>query len=319
MTQDTRIVGIDVSKAKIDCCIRSLRLWLSQPSTAEGHARLIAWLRENAVDVAVMEASGGYERPWVEALRRAGIAVRIVDPKRVRHFAKSAGRLAKNDLIDAEMIAWFAETFSDAGGQPPEPEREELDRLMTARAGLIDVKTQLKNQGEHAQPKVVAAAHRAILRTVQSQLAKLDAAIAAKLEANERFVEPTKIITSVPGLAELVAAGVIAWLPEAGQIDNKAVAALLGGAPYDDDSGQRQGQRHIRGGRRKLRNLLFMPVMGAATQHNPVLKAYYQRLLAKGKKPKVALIACMRKLIVILNTMLARGETWDPSRHRVTA
>jgi transposase len=319
MAQHARIVGIDVSKAKIDCCIRSLKLRLSVGRTEEGQARLVAWLRENQVGIAVMEASGGYERPWAEVLRRAGIAVRIVDPKRVRHFAKSAGRLAKNDLIDAETIAWFAETFNDEAGQPPEPEREELDRLMTARAGLIDVKTQLANQGEHAQPRVVAAAHRAILRTVRTQLAKLEAAISARLETNERFVEPTKIITSVPGLAEFVAAGVIAWLPEAGQIDNKAVAALLGSAPYDDDSGQHQGQRHIRGGRRKLRNFLYMAVMGAATQHNPVLKTYYQRLLAKGKKPKVALIACMRKLIVILNTMLARGETWDPSRSPVPA
>jgi transposase len=319
MAQNVRIVGIDVSKAKIDCYVRSPRLRMSQPSTAEGRAGLVAWLRENAVDVAVMEASGGYEREWAETLRRAGIMVRIVDPKRVRHFAKSAGRLAKNDPIDAEMIAWFAETFSDQAGQPPEPEREELDRLMTARASLINVKTQLENQREHRQPNVVTTAHRAILRTLRRQLSKLQAAITAKIEANERFVEQTNIITSVPGLAELVAAGVIAWLPEAGRIDNKAVAALVGGAPYDDDSGQHQGQRHIRGGRRKLRNLLFMPVMGAATQHNPVLKAYYQRLIARGKKPKVALIACMRKLIVILNTMLARGETWDPSRHRVTA
>jgi transposase len=315
MAQNTRLVGIDVSKAKIDCCIRSVGQRLSLPSTAEGQAGLIAWLCENTVDVAVMEASGGYERVWADALRRAGITVRIVDPKRVRHFAKSAGQLAKNDPIDAEMIAWFAETFNDGAGQAPEPEREELDRLMTARAGLVNVKTQLENQREHRQPSVVATAYRAILRSVQTQLSKIEAAIAVKLKTNERFVEPTRIITSVPGLAGLVAAGVTAWLPELGRIDNKAVAALLGSAPYDDDS----GQRHIRGGRRKLRNLLFMPVMGAATQHNPVLKAYYQRLIAKGKPPKVALIACMRKLIVILNTMLARGETWDPSRHRVTA
>jgi len=119
-------------------------------------------------------------------------------------------------------------------------------------------------------------------------------------------------LSSPPGLADQSVAGLIAWLPELGRISNEAAAALLGAAPYDDDSGGRKGQRHIKGGRRKLRNLLYMPVMGAATQHNPVLKAYYQRLIVKGKEPKVAIIACMRKLIVILNTMLARDETWNP-------
>jgi len=320
MAQNTRIVGIDVSKAKVDGCIRSLQLRLSRPSTTEGQAAMIAWLRENAVGVAVMEASGGYERLWAEALRAAGIAVRIVDPKRVRNFAKSAGRLAKNDPIDAEMIAWFAETFDEAAGHPPpDPEREELDRLMTARAGLIEVKTQIENRGEHRQSRVVATAHRAILRTVRTQLAKIEAMIAAKIETNARFAQRAEIITSVPGFAEQTAAGLIAWLPELGQIGNKSAAALVGSAPYDDDSGQHKGKRFIKGGRRKLRNLLFMPVMGAATQHNPVIKAHYQRLRAKGKEPKVALIACMRKLIVILNTMLARGEKWDTSRYPALA
>jgi transposase len=312
MAQNGRIVGIDVSKLKVDGFIRSLQIGSSQPSTPEGEKQLIAWLRENGVQAAVMEASGGYEKRWATALRSAGIAVRIVDPKRVRHFAKSAGRLAKNDPIDAAIIAWFAETFSDAVGLPHEPEREELDRLVTARNGLLKVQTQIENQGEHHQPRLIMTAHRAILRMLRAQLAKIDAAIAAKLEASPRIARRTEIITSVPGYGEQTAAGVIAWLPELGQISNKEAAALVGIAPYDDDSGEHKGKRVIKGGRRKLRNLLYMSTMGAATQHNPVLKAYYQRLRAKGKEPKVALVACMRKLIVILNTMLARNETWNP-------
>ena len=149
---------------------------------------------------------------------------------------------------------------------------------------------------------------------MRAELRKLDAAIAAKIKAKPSFARRAEIIDSVPGLADQTVAGVIAWLPELGHISNEAAAALVGAAPYDDDSGGRKGQRHIKGGRRKLRNLLYMPVMGAATQHNPVLKAYYQRLIARGKEPKVAIIACMRKLIVILNTMLARDETWNPAR-----
>ena len=314
MPQSGRIVGLDVAKSKADGCIRSLQLRLSQPSTPEGRAAMVAWLRTHDVATAVMEASGGYERGWAEALREAGIGVRIVDPKRVRHFAKSAGCLAKNDAIDAAMIAWFAETFPDTSALPHDPDREELDALVTARKALVDLVTQIKNPGEHRQPRPVRRAYAAILRNVTTQLARLEAAIAAKLAATARFTARAEIIESVPGLATQTVAGVIAWLPELGQISNKAAGALLGAAPYDDDSGKRKGERHIKGGRQEIRNLLYMATLGAATKHNPVLKAYYHRLRAKGKPAKVALIACMRKLIVILNTMLARGEKWDPAR-----
>ena len=315
MPQEQRIVGIDIAKAKADACIPSMTLSLSTPSTPAGQAEMVAWLRRNRVDQAVMEASGGYERSWAQALCAAGIAVRIVDPKRVRHFARAAGRQAKNDRIDAEMIARFAETFGDLEAQPHDPAREEIDRLVQARAALKELDTQLAQQGEHRQPAPVAKAFGAIGKVMRAELRKLDAAIAAKIKAHPVFARRAQIIASVPGLADQTVAGVIAWLPELGQVSDEAAAALIGAAPYDDDSGERRGARHIKGGRRKLRNLLFMPVMGAATQHNPVLKAFYQRLRAKGKEAKVALIACMRKLIVILNTMLARDQTWNPPAH----
>jgi transposase len=152
---------------------------------------------------------------------------------------------------------------------------------------------------------------------VARQQAKLEALIAAKIENTERFAQRAEIIQSVPGLAETSTAGLIAFLPELGLVDRQAASALLGVAPFDDDSGKRRGQRHIQGGRRKLRCLLYMPIVSAATLHNPVLKACYQRLIAKGKLAKVALVACMRKLIGILNTMLARGEKWDPTKHAI--
>src|SRR5450432_3579427 len=236
---DLVVVGIDVAKDKVDACIRRFTLRQTFPNTAQGHRKLVAWLRKYQVGKAVMEASGGYEREWRNVLHNAGIEVRIVDPRRVRSFALSAGRLAKNDPIDAEMIAWFAETFSQAPGQIPDAAREEL-------------------------------ATSAIL---------------------------------------------IAGMPELGQVSDKVAAALIGVAPYDDDSGKRRGERYIKGGRRWVRNAIYMPCLGAATQYNPVLKAFYQRLLAKGKEPKVALVACMRKLIIILNTMLARRQKWNPGRH----
>ena len=314
MPQKGRIVGLDISKLKVDGCIRSLEMRLEAPSSGEGHMQMVSWLRANGVGLEVMEASGGYERSWAEALSAADIAVRIVDPKRVRHFAKSAGRLAKNDPIDAEMIAWYAETFPDAPSRTQDADREELAKLVKARAALMQARTDLGNHGEHRQPRAAKKAFAAVLRSLETQLAHLEAAIEAKVAATPDLASDAEIIESVPGLATQAAAGLLAWMPELGRVDDKAISALLGVAPYDDDSGKRRGERHIKGGRMAMRNLLFMPVTGAATQHNPVLKAYYERLRTKGKEHKVALTACMRKLIVILNTMLARREKWDPCR-----
>lgn len=316
MAQKSRLVGIDVAKAKIDAAIRS-GPEASFANNPEGRAALVAWLREHGIGKAVMEASGGYERSWAELLRKEGLEVAIVDPKRVRHFAKSAGRLAKNDAIDARMIAWFGEVFDDLASQAGDADREELDRMVTTRLGILGLKDQIDNWNEHEQPKAVQKILQALRKAVDAQLAKLQQLIATKIDRTEPFAQRAEIVCSVPGLAGAAASGVIAFFPELGRIDRQAAAALLGAAPFDDDSGERHGERHIRGGRRKLRTLLFMPVLSAATRHNPVLKAHYQQLIARGKKPKVALIACMRKLIGILNTMLARGEKWDPTKHAV--
>jgi transposase len=222
MAQPDRIVGIDVAKLKVDACIRSLQRGLSTPSTPAGEQELIAWLRENGVGLAVMEAGGGYERRWAEALRKAGIAVRIVDPKRVRYFAKSAGRLAKNDPIDAAMIAWFAETFAPETSPADDPEREALDRLVTARRLLVRLSTQIGQLGEHRQPRVVATAQRAIGKAITAQLAKLEAAIKTTVRANPERAARAAIIQSVPGLGPQFVPGALAWLPELGRISKAA-------------------------------------------------------------------------------------------------
>jgi transposase len=262
----------------------------------------------------VMEASGGYEREWAKALRVARIDVRIVDPKRVRSFAQSAGRLAKNDTIDAEMIAWFAETFDEAPGQVYDAAREKLHQMVNARQAMKEMQTKLKNQGEHKLPAEVQRLHAQTSKTIRVELARLEAEISALIDSTPHFNELAEIIESVPGIGRTTCAALIAAMPELGRASNKIVAALLGVAPYDDDSGRRRGERHIKGGRRRTRNAFHMACMGAATLHNPVLKAFYQRLVAKGKLKKVALTACMRKLICILNVMIERREKWDASR-----
>ena len=312
---DLVVVGIDVAKDKVDACIRSLSLRQTFPSTPQGHRKLVAWLRKHQVSKAVMEASGGYERTWAKVLREAGIEVRIVDPKRVRNFALSAGRLAKNDAIDAEMIAWFAETFNEAPSQTHDTAHEELVALVKARIGLVELKTRLQSQDVHAGPGQVRKAHARILKSLAAEIEKLEAAIAAKIKATADFAERAEIIESVPGFAETTSANLVAAMPELGHVSDRIAAALIGLAPYDDDSGQRRGERHIKGGRRWIRNAIYMPCLGAATQNNPVIKAFYDRLIAKGKAPKVALVACMRKLIIILNTLIARRQKWDPGRH----
>jgi len=312
------VVGVDVAKDKVDACIRGLALRQTCPSTAQGHRKLVAWLRKYQVNKAVMEASGGYERDWVKVLREAGIEVRIVDPKRVRSFALSAGRLAKNDAIDAEMIAWFAETFSEAPGQVHDALQEELQALVKARLNLVDLKIRLEAQNEHAAPGLVQKARARLLKSLLGEIAKLEVAISTRVRATPDLAERAEIIDSVPGFAETTSANLVAGMPELGHVSDKIAAALLGVAPYDDDSGKRRGERLIKGGRRWVRNAIYMPCVGAATLNNPVLKAFYDRLIAKGKKPKVALVACMRKLIVILNTLIARRQKWDPCRYLVS-
>jgi transposase len=285
------VAGIDVAKDKADVSIRALSQRQTFPSTAAGRRQLISWLRKHKVTKAVMEASGGYERQWAKALRDAGIEVRIVDPKRVRSFAQSAGRLAKNDGIDSDTIGWFAEVFVEAPSQAHDAARETLQQMVNARQGLLDIRTMLSNKAEQDVPEPVQKSHACLLKTVAVELAKLEAAITALVKATPHFARRAEIIESVPGLAATTAAGL---------------------------SGKRHGERQIKGGRRKVRNLFYMASLGAATRHNPALNAFYRRLIAKGKKAKVALVACMRKLIVILNTMIARGEKWDANRYLVS-
>ena len=217
MAQNDRVVvGIDVAKDKVDACIRSLSQRRTFPSTAEGRRQLISWLRKHKVTKAVMEASGGYEREWATALRKKDVEVRIVDPKRVRSFARSAGRLAKNDAIDAEMIAWFAETFDKAKGQAYDAAREKLRQMVNARQGLLDIKTMLDNKGEQDVPEPVQRIHARLLKKIAAELATLEVAIAATVKATPHFAERGEIIESVPGLAEITSAGLIAAMPELG-------------------------------------------------------------------------------------------------------
>jgi transposase len=225
---DLVVVGLDVAKDKVDACIRSLSQWQTFPSTAEGRRALIRWLRRHKVGKAAMEASGGYERDWARALREASIEALIVDPKRVRNFARSAGRLAKNDPIDAQMIAWFAEIFVEAKGQAYDAEREKLAQIVSARQFLIEMRTRLRNRKEHSAPEAVRKMQAQLLKSIALELAKIDAAIAATIKAVPHFAERAAIIESVPGLAKGTSGGLIAGMPELGQAEQRWCRSAAG-------------------------------------------------------------------------------------------
>lgn len=316
MPQVEEIVGIDVSKRKLDWCIRDIASGTTGHRPSDCKA-LAAGFVARGVKIAVMEASGGYERTIAVALREAGIAVRVVDPKRIRKFAGAAGNCAKTDKIDAEMIAWFEAVFPENTRVSDDVDREPLAALVGMREDLVTMRTQCLNRSEHGQVGLVGRVHDDLIKHLNRAIAKLDAAIAKAVEAQPSLAEDAKLLMSVPGVGLQSAAATLAWLPELGRIEHEKISALVGVAPYDDSSGERDGARHIAGGRHRLRRVLYMATLGAATQHNPVIKAFYNRLRAKGKPAKVALVACMRKLLGILNVMLARRQAWAPPKPAV--
>ena len=317
MTEYTTVAGVDVSKALLDVCVLPIGGERQARNDPAGHAELAGGLKALGVELVVMEASGGYEKALAKALGYAGLAVRVVDPKRVRHYAKALGRLAKNDPIDARMIALFGLTLAAQAPHtvvPADPAREQLAALVGARQDLIAHQTGLQSQiaatADRPARRVLSAALKPIARAIQ----RFDRLIAAAIAAHAPFVALARRLDTVPSLGPVSISALIAWLPELGQLSRQHIAALVGVAPYDDDSGKRKGQRYIQGGRLVLRNVLYMATMAGATQFNPVLKAHYLRLLARGKLKKVALIACLRKLLTILNSMVAQSRDWEPGQ-----
>lgn len=309
------VVGIDVSKERLDCCLWPGGEQRQVSNDAAGHRALAAWMKSHAAHAAVLEATAGLERGAAKLLRRVSFTVRVVDPKRVRHFGRAIGRLAKNDRLDARLIAEFA-AVSDVLARceiiADDPVREALGALVGARQDLQDHQTALGQQAAATPAGPARRALRMAVKPMAREIVRLERLIAAAIAAHPPFASLARRLDTVPGLGPVGSAAIIAWLPELGLLEHRQIAALVGVAPFDDDSGKRKGQRYIQGGRAKLRNVLYMVAMGAATRHNPVLKAHYQQLRARGKDAKLAIIACLRKLLTILNTMIARQQDWQP-------
>ena len=301
--------GVDVSERQLDVHLLPEGASTSFAHTAAGIGRLVAWLASRERPLLVVEATGGLERALVAALGRAGIATAVVNPRQIRDFARAAGLLAKTDRLDARVLALFAERMR------PEPRLpgSEADALLV---GLVLRRRQLVALRDAERSRRRRIAEPALLRSLDdhlawltAEIATIEAAMTVRLEALAATRERAALLISVPGIGALTAASLLALLPELGRLDGKAVASLAGVAPFARDSGLMSGRRTIWGGRKPVRAALYMATL-VATRHNPTIRAFYERLRAGGKAKKLAITACMRKLLVILNAMLTSGASW---------
>jgi transposase len=302
-----RTAGIDVSKQWLDVAIWPTREEIRVSRDAAGLALLISWLREHEVMRVGLEASGGYEREALDTLQAAGFEVALLNALRVRRFAEAKGRLAKNDRVDARTVAHFTAVMIEQ--VPPQRRRDldELVELLTYRNQLLGWCTDCSNQLEHLRNrglrKTVAQRH----VTFKRELAKIDTRLADLIAGHDDWNALARRLRTVPGVGPVVSASLIALLPELGTLSRRAIASLVGLAPFDHDSGKYRGERHIKGGRKAVRDALYMAAL-SARQFNPPIAAFAKRLA--GKEPKVILTACMRKLLVMLNAMVRDGTDW---------
>ena len=310
--RNTVCAGIDTGKRKLDVAIDGRGEQLQVENTAEGHQALLEWLRRHKVKRIGIEASGGYELAIVMALRRKRFVVVVFQPAQVRAYAKFQLQLAKNDRIDAALIAACTAAVKKIHDAPDPRLQPFAERLTLIEQIREDMKL-YKNRIETCRdPRIQKLWKEEITRLAKRERAELKALVAAIREHRD-LAQRLDLIYSVGGAGMPSAVGILVRMPEIGQLSREQVAALAGLAPYDDDSGERSGARHIDGGRKRLRRVLYTAALPASFFWNPQLMALYKRLRAAGKKHKVALIACARKLLIVINTVVARGTPWQAS------
>jgi transposase len=299
---------MDVSKAVIDVSVTTGETWqaANEDASMDALCARVAALRPALV---VLEATGGYELRVAGALAAAAVPVAVVNPKQVRHYARSVGRLAKTDRIDAAILARFGAAAQPEPRALPDAETRELEALIARRRQLIGMITAEENRLKTAQA-ITRSGIKSLLATMRRQLAKLDAAIDDRVRRSPIWRAKDDLLQSVPGIGDTTSRTLIALLPELGHLNKKQIAALVGVAPFNQDSGTLRGRRRVTGGRAYVRRALYMAAL-VGTRHNPTLKAFYTRLRAGGKAPKLALVACMHKLLTIVNAMVRDGRHWE--------
>lgn len=305
------MAGIDVSKAWLDVALGDSDRVDRFTNDAAGCAALCERLLN--AELVALEATGGYEMRIVRSLLATGVPVAVVNPRQVRDFARASGRLAKTDRLDARVILQFARAFRPTPIPDLGDRHAALTALVARRRQLIDMAVAEKNRLEHA-PQALVPLIKEVQDLLKSQLTAVDAAIATAIDQEPDLAARRDILLSVPGIGDVAAAVIIAELPELGQIDDKKLSALVGVAPIAHDSGTLRGQRHIGGGRATVRCALYMATLSAIRCNDPI-KAFYTRLREAGKPPKVAIVAAMRKLITMVNTIVKRQVFWENQKH----
>ncbi|MBI4236535.1 MAG: IS110 family transposase [Chloroflexi bacterium] len=311
MAEPKRYVGIDVSKEWLDVAVRPEGTGWRVAQDEAGIAALVVRLREEAPCLVVMEATGGYETLVAAALGAAGIPLAVVNPRQVRDFARSLGRLAKTDQLDAQVIAHFGEATKPVAQPLVETEARELEALVARRRQVLQMRVAEQQRHQRALPVVRQRIDR-VLAVLDQELRDVEQDLGNRLRHSPLWQEHQDLLKSVPGVGPALTFSLLADLPELGALSGKQVAALVGVAPMNRDSGHWRGKRACWGGRASVRAALYMPTV-LAVRWNPVLRQFYERLVAAGKPKKVALVACMHTLLTILNAMLKHRTAWEPN------
>jgi len=303
-------VGIDVSKDRLDVHVLPSKQAFAVARNGDGLERLAAELRGLRPVLIVLEATGGFELTVAAALAGAALPLAVVNPRQIRDFARATGRLAKTDALDAEVIALFAERIRPEPRPIAEAEAQILAELVVRRRQLVEMIGMESNRRRQARAPKVRRTLETMLKTLEAQLAELDREIDTTVRASPAWRAADELLTSVPGVGGVTARTLIAELPELGHLDRRRIAALVGIAPINRDSGHMRGRRTIAGGRTAVRNVLFMATL-TAVRWNPVIKAHYTQLVERGRPKKVAIVACMRRLLGILNAIVRTASPWQ--------
>jgi len=309
---DAIVVGVDVSKEYLDVCLLPSGEQKRITNDDAGCAELTPWLVKSAPSRIVLEATGGLEMLAVSTWSAASLPVVVVNPRQIRNFAKACGLLAKTDTLDARIIARFAHAIKPEIRPLKDESCQHLAALLARRRQLTEMLVAEKNR-LHSATKPVRAGIEAHITWLMQQIEAIDQEITIQIQDSPTWKAKEEILTSVKGIGPVTAATLLAALPELGTISRQQVGALVGVCPYNRDSGKFRGKRAIWGGRAAIRSVLYMATL-AATRFNPVIKTFYERLIASGKVHKVAMTACMRKLLGILNSMLKNQQKWDPTK-----
>jgi len=308
---DTLYVGIDVAKDSFDVASDPAGLQLSLPNDPTGRQTLLDTLQKHAVALIVLEATGGYEREIVAALLQAGFKVVVANPRQVRDFARGIGKLAKTDRIDAQVLARFAHVVQPKPRPQPSEQIAVLAEFVTRRRQLSNLLTQERNRLPKARHITVRKSLQKNIQALKQQILKLDKLIRQGIESDDGLKHKDQVVQSAKGIGPGTSAMLLSHLPELGTLNRQEIAALVGVAPWDVQSGKWAGKSRIWGGREEVRTMLYMAAL-AAIRSNPAIRAFYQRLVSQGKLFKVAITACMRKLLVILNTLVRNDCLWSP-------